>query len=198
MIRTSQKLALSLLMLATCSSIAHAATYEIDPAHSDVLFKVRHLGISTVTGRFDTFSGKISYDPAAVTTSKADATIDINSINTNQKKRDDHLKSCEFFCTTKFAQMQFKTTEVKATSDNKFKITGELSLHGITKSVTLDAEYLGEAKDYSGSTKAGFTATGKLNRKDFGLAWSAVTEAGSIVVGDEVTLELQIQAKKVA
>ena len=178
-------------------SVAHAANYEIDPNHSEVSFKVRHLGISSVTGRFGSFTGTFSYDPKNVAASKAQATIDVTSVDTNQKKRDGHLTGCDFFCAEKFPKLEFVTTSVKPLDGNKFEIVGDLSMHGIKKSVILEAEYQGEAKDPQGTVKAGFSATGKLNRKDFDLKWSAVTEAGNLVVGDEISITLDIQAKKV-
>lgn len=172
---------------------AMAADYTIDPAHSQVLFKVKHLGISSVTGRFDNFEGQFSFDPDNLTASKANATIDVSSINTNQGKRDNHLRSCDFFCQEQFPKMEFATKQVKDLGNGKFQIIGDLQLHGIKREVALDGEFLGTAKGPQGEERAAFVATGALNRKDFGLKWDKLTETGGVMVGDEVTITLEIE-----
>lgn len=189
---------LFLSILFAFGSSAFAANYSIDPAHSQVTFKVRHLGISTVTGRFDKFEGNFSYDSKDVGASTAEATIDLASVNTNDGKRDGHLKDCDFFCVKDFAKMTFKAKKVTAKEGNKFEIVGDLSLKGVTKSVTLQAEFQGEAKDPWGNQRAAFSATGTINRKDFGLTWDKLTETGGILVGSEVTIVLEIEGIKKA
>lgn len=184
------------LAILTTTSQANAADYQIDPAHSVVQFKVRHLGISSVSGSFGDFSGEISYDAKNVAASKTSAAINVASVNTNQAKRDDHLRSCDFFCIEKFAQIKFQSKETKDLGNGKFQVVGELSLHGVSKPVTLDAEFLGEAKGPDGIERAGFSATTTLNRKDFGLSWSKLTETGGVMVGDEIKINLDIEAKK--
>jgi len=177
-------------------SSASAATYTIDPSHSEVSFSVRHLGISKVSGKFDKYEGTIDFDAANVGASKTNVTIQASSINTNQEKRDTHLKACDFFCVEKFGTLTFASKSVKPLSADKFQVVGDLSLHGITKEVTLDVTFNGEAVGPDGNSRAGFSATGDLNRKDFGLTWSKLTEAGGVMVGDEVNLRLEIEATK--
>ena len=192
-----KKLILSLLVSLGVSS-AFAADYTVDAAHSQVMFKVRHLGISSVSGRFDKFEGAFSYDPKAVGSATATATIDIASVNTNDAKRDGHLKDCDFFCAKDFGKMTFKTTKVTPKEGNKFEVIGELSIKGISKTVTLQAEFQGEAKDPWGNQRAAFSATGVINRKDFGLTWDKLTETGGVLVGSEVTIVLEIEGIKKA
>ncbi len=175
---------------------AHAANYKIDAAHSSVGFKVRHLGISTVSGQFGTFEGTVEYDPKNVAASKTEATIDVASVNTNNPKRDGHLKECDFFCIEKFQKMTFKTLSVTPGAGKKFKINGELSLHGVSKPVTLDAEFIGAAPGPDGKERVAFSAVGELNRKDFGLTWDKITEAGGVMVGAEVKISIEIEAVK--
>lgn len=173
-----------------------AANYKIDPDHSSVGFKIKHLAISSVSGRFTEFTGEFAYDPKNVTASKAAATIAIKSISTEAKKRDDHLKSPDFFDETKFPEISFKSTKVQAGAGDAFQVTGDLTIHGVTKSVVLDVTAGGEAKDPWGKERAAFSATTKINRKDFGLTWNKVLETGGLVVGDEVTITLEIEGIK--
>lgn len=172
-----------------------AGSYNIDPAHSKIGFEIPHLVISTVEGRFAQFDGTLDVD-AKLEKSKAKLNIEVASISTENKDRDDHLKSPDFFDVAKNPKMTFVTKKITGTPDN-LKIVGDLTLKGKTKEVTLDAKYLGDVNDAYGNNKVAFTATGKINRKDFGLNWSSVVEAGP-VVGDEVTLILKIQAGKPA
>ncbi len=173
-----------------------AASYKIDPAHTQVLFKVRHLGISSVTGRFEAIEGSLTFDPQNIEASKTAVTLDVSSINTNQEKRDGHLKSCDFFCLEKFPKMTFTSKKVKVLGVGKFQVIGDLTLHGVTKEVLLDAQFNGEAKDPYGNERAGFSASASLNRKDYGLTWDKLTEAGGIMVGSEVTISIDIEAVK--
>lgn len=175
------------------SGSAQAATYTVDSAHSEIVFTVRHLGITKVSGKFGKFEGSFTYDPAKVEASTAEATIDVLSIDTDNQKRDAHLRSCEFFCAERFAQMTFKTKSVTPKGASAFQIVGDLTLHGVTKEITLDATFNGEAAGPDGKPRAGFSATGTLNRKEFGLTWNKLTEAGGVMVGDEVTIRLEIE-----
>ena len=166
----------------------------IDPTHSEVAFKVKHLVISTVTGYFRKFEGAVEsasedFNGASVTFS-----LDVNSIYTNQSDRDQHLKSADFFDTASFPSIAFAGKLVN--QGGEYQLQGDLTLKGITQQVTLDVTYGGTVADPYGQTKAGFEIEGKLNRKDFGLTWSAITEAGSVVVSDQVRLQLSVQLVK--
>ncbi len=168
------------------------ATWNVDPLHSDVHFKVKHLMISTVTGTFG------SYTASAETVSDTDwngakisFTADIDSISTGNEQRDGHLKSGEFFDAENFPKLTFESTSFDGN-----KLTGLLTLRGVSKEVSLDVDFGGSMVDFYGQTKAGFELTGKINRQDFGLTWAAVTEAGGIVVSDEVKLTFNIQMVK--
>lgn len=170
--------------------------WALDPTHSEVTFKVKHLMISTVTGHFKNFNllaETTSDDFNSV--NKIEFTADIDSISTNNEQRDGHLKSADFFDAEKYPQLKFSSTNYKSDGDEG-KINGELTMHGVTKPVTLNVEFGGIVKDPYGQTKAGFTVTGKINRKDFDLSWGAVTETGSIVLSDEVKINAEIQLVK--
>lgn len=186
----------SLLLIAafaTVPVVASAATWNVDQTHSSVVFKVRHL-FSNVQGEFTDFSGTIDYDPENPTAMVWDATVQVASISTNNEKRDGHLKSDDFFNAEKFPTITFKTTKVEK-KDGKLRMTGDFTMRDVTKPVTLDVEFLGAGKHpmREGAQVAGFTATGKVNRDDFGVSWNSVVE-GSSVVGDEVTLNIEIEA----
>jgi len=176
------------------TSVLTAAEYRIDTSHSHVMFKVKHLAISTVTGRFETFSGTFTFDPADIAASKGAVTIDVSSINTDVPDRDKHLKSPDFFDVNQYPNMTFASTGVEKTGDTTFNLTGNLTLHGVTRPVTLHVTYNGMIKDPWGNTRVAFTAEGKLNRKDFGLTWNKVMETGGLVVGDEIRLIIEIEA----
>jgi len=168
-------------------------TYNIDPAHSSVDFEIPHLVISSVEGKFKTFSGTITVDET-FTKSTLNADVDVASIDTSVGDRDKHLKSADFFDAEKNPKMTFKSTAITGKAE-KFKLTGDLTIKGKTKSVTFDGTYKGTVKDAYGNTKAAFVATTTINRQDFGLTWSKAVEAGP-VVGDKLTIELKIQAAK--
>jgi polyisoprenoid-binding protein YceI len=170
-----------------------AGTYQIDTAHSKVGFEIPHLVISSVEGRFSKFDGDIVL-AEKFEKSTVKVNIDINSIETSNGKRDEHLKSADFFDIGKYPQMKFEASEVKGTPE-AFQATGNLTLHGVTKKVTLDGKYLGTVVDMQGNQKAAFSAKTKINRKDFGLTWNKAVEAGP-VVGDDVTIDLRIQAAR--
>lgn len=195
------KIKAALLVLSACALLAtsvFAAEYEIDPTHSTVMFKVRHLGISSVTGKFENFSGRIKYDPKDVSSSSTEATIDVASINTAEKKRDDHLRDPDFFNVAKYPEMKFVSKKVTPDKDGAFQVAGDLTMHGVTLPVVLDVEVGGMAKDMYGNERVAFQATGKLDRRDYGLKWSKLLETGSLVVGNEVTISLEIQGVRKA
>lgn len=175
---------------------SQAAEYAIDPTHSSVAFKVRHLAISSVPGKFGEFKGTFSFDPANIDASKADAQIVAGSVNTGEAKRDNHLKSGEFLDSEKFAAITFKSTKIEKVSDTEFKAIGDLAIHGVTRPVTLNVTYGGSATDPWGKERAAFLATTKINRKDFGLTWNKTLERGGLVVGEEVDITLEIEGVK--
>lgn len=185
-------------LMAAWSTVSLAATWTIDESHSQALFTVKHLMVSNVTGKMTGLKGAVDIDDADVTKSKVDVTIDVNTINTDNNKRDDHLKSPDFFDTKKFPSMKFVSTKVEKAGEG-LKVTGDLTMHGVTKSVVLDVEGPTAAiKDPWGNEKRGVSATTKLSRKDFGLNWNKALEAGGVMVGDDVkvAIELELNAKK--
>lgn len=170
--------------------------WAIDPAHSEVTFKVKHLVISTVTGQFNSFNGSIESDSDKFERASVSLEADISSIDTGNDDRDAHLKSEDFFKADEFQKLAFESTSFKSAGNNEYEVTGDLTIRGTTKTVTLHAVHGGTVKDPYGNTKAGFEVTGSVNRKEFGLEWNVVTEAGNVVVGDKVTLQLDIQLVK--
>jgi polyisoprenoid-binding protein YceI len=173
-------------------------TWKIDPAHSEILFKVKHLMITTVTGYFKSFNLEIETETEDFTTAKRiEFTADIDSIDTNNAQRDAHLKSPDFFNAEEYNQLHFVGTKYEANGDEA-KLHGELTIRGVTKPITLHVEFGGIVVDPYGQTKAGFTVNGKISRKDFNLTWNAVTEAGSVVVGDDIKIHAEVQLVKQA
>ena len=174
--------------------LLHAAPWEFDPAHTGVHFKVRHLMVSSVRGDFEKVSGKIVYDEADVTKSAADITIDAASINTREAKRDEDLRSPNFLDVAKYPTITFKSKRVEKTGNGTLKMTGDLTIHGMTKEVVLNVEGPTPAiKDPLGNRRVGGQATTKINRKDFGLVWNKTLETGGVVVGDEVEITIDVE-----
>jgi polyisoprenoid-binding protein YceI len=174
--------------------IAAASTWTIDPDHSNIGFKVRHLMVSNVKGNFTTFTGTVELDDQDITRSKVTVNIDTNSIDTNVQKRDDHLRSADFLDVAKYPVMTFTSEKIAQNGNDRLAITGDLTLHGVTREVVLDAEALSpESKDPWGNIRRGTTAVTTINRKDFGLIWNAALETGGVVVGDEVAITLEIE-----
>jgi polyisoprenoid-binding protein YceI len=167
--------------------------WKIDPTHSEVGFKVRHMMISTVKGHFEGFDVSVESNSDDFSDAEISVSIDIDSINTKNEDRDNHLKSADFFNAEEFPKMTFRSTSFDGST-----LKGELSIKNITKEVELNVEFNGSAIDPYGQTKAGFEITGEINRQDFDLTWSAVTEAGKIVVGDTVKLTIDAQLVKQA
>jgi len=178
-------------------AFAFASTWAIDPDHSNIGFKVRHLMVSNVKGSFDKHTGTVEINDKDITKSKVEVSIDTNSINTNVQKRDDHLRSADFFNVAKFPTMTFVSKKIAQAGKDKLKVTGDLTLHGVTKEVVLDVEGPSkESKDPWGSLRKGASATTKINRKDFGLVWNKALETGGVAVGDEITITLEIEMIK--
>ncbi|HMH23758.1 MAG TPA: YceI family protein [Puia sp.] len=172
--------------------------WVIDPAHSEIQFKVKHLMITTVTGNFSTFNLELETEGTDFNTASGILfTADIDSVDTNNEQRDGHLKSPDFFHAAEHAQLKFVGTKYE-TRDDEAKLHGDLTIRGITKPITLNVEFGGMVTDPYGQIKAGFTVTGKVSRKEFGLIWSAVTEAGNVVVGDEIKINAEVQVIKQA
>lgn len=169
--------------------------WKIDPMHSEVQFKVKHLVISTVTGTFNSFDANLESEGEDYDGAKASFSLDVNSIDTNVADRDAHLKSDDFFNAEKYPKLTFEGT-LKKVSESQYELAGPLTIRDISKEVKLNVEYGGSMVDGYGQTKAGFEITGKVNRKEFGLKWDMVTEAGGVVVGDEVKLNLNVQMVK--
>lgn len=173
-----------------------AITWKLDPTHSEVQFKVKHLMITTVTGYFKKFDLEVVTETDDFTTaSKIVFTADINSIDTNNEQRDTHLKSADFFNAEEYGQLTFIGKRYQA-NGNEGTLEGDLTIRGITKPVTVTVEYGGTVVDPYGQTKAGFTVSGKISRKEFGLNWNAVTEAGQVVVSDDIRIQCEIQLVK--
>lgn len=169
--------------------------YKIDPAHSSAHFVVRHMMITNVRGGFSGVEGVIEYDPERPSDSSVDVTIDASKINTLDEQRDAHLKNADFLDVAQYPTMTFKSTKVSPNGDGEWKVTGDLTIHGITKEVVLNAEGpTPEGKDPFGNTRIGASATTKIKRSDFGLTWNAALETGGILLGDDLKIELDISA----
>jgi polyisoprenoid-binding protein YceI len=177
--------------------LARADTWQIDPMHTSVEFTVRHMMISNVKGTFEKTSGTVTIDGSDPTTAKIDATIDVASINTRVERRDADLKGPNFLDVAKYPTITFKSTKVEAAGEGKWKVTGDLTLHGVTKPVVLEVEGTGTPiKDPFGNTRAGASATTKINRRDFGISYNKTLDAGGVMVGDEVSITIDVEAIK--
>ncbi|MGB3545114.1 YceI family protein [Rubrivirga sp.] len=170
-----------------------SGTYTIDASHSRMEFKVRHLGISTVSGTFQDVAGTVTVGDG-IGSLQATATIDASTISTDNDDRDDHLRSPDFFDVAQYPEITFQSTELRAGADGDYVLVGDLTMHGVTRPVELDVEYVGTATSPQGVDKVAFTAEGEINRTDWGLTWNAALEAGGVVVSEEVELELDVQA----
>jgi polyisoprenoid-binding protein YceI len=174
------------------------STYKIDPAHSEITFKVKHLMITNVTGSFTKFDATMESAAPDFSDAKISFEADVDSITTHNEQRDGHLKSDDFFAADKFPKLSFVSKSFTKKSDDQYKLTGDLTIRDTTKTINLDVELGGAVTDPYGQQKAGFEINGKINRKDYGLTWGAVTEAGGVVVSDDVRLHLQVQMIKQA
>lgn len=191
------RITLAILLVAAAPFAARADTWQIDPAHTNVEFTVRHMMISNVSGQFEKTSGTIMADANNPTSAVIDATIDAASIDTRVAKRDAHLKSPDFLDVAKYPTITFKSKKVEAAGAGKWKVTGDLTLHGVTKEVVLDID--GPAapiKDPMGNMRAGASATTTISRKGFGLTWNKMMESGGVIVGDEVKITIDVEAVK--
>jgi polyisoprenoid-binding protein YceI len=171
--------------------------YEIDSAHSSLQFSVRHLMVSNVRGTFTGVKGTVLHDAANPSVSGVEATVDVNTINTHDAQRDTHLKSADFFDVAKYPTIIFRSTKVEKKSDDQFAVTGDLTIHGVTKPVILDVTEVSEqAKDPWGNARMGASVKTKLKRSEFGLTWNAALEAGGLMIGDDVKLDFEIELIK--
>lgn len=171
--------------------------WNIDTAHSHAQFKVKHMMISNVKGEFTAVTGSLQYDSENVANSSVQATIDATTINTREPQRDTHLKSADFFDVEKFPTLTFKSTRVSKKGDGELSVAGDLTIHGVTRTVTFDVEdFTAPMKDPWGNTRMGLSATTKINRKDFGLTWNSLLETGGMVVGEDVTITLDVEFVK--
>lgn len=172
--------------------------YQLDPMHSEVSFKVRHLMISTVSGSFSKFNAGFTSDKEDFSDAIINFEAEIDSISTNNSQRDEHLKSADFFDAANHPKLTFSSTAFKHISGNNYELHGNLNMRGTVHPIVLHVEYSGKMTDFYGNEKHGFEINGKINRKEFGLTWDAVTEAGGVVVSDEVKLAVNVQFAKVA
>ena len=174
-----------------------ATNWVLDPSHSEVEFKVKHMMISNVSGKFTKFDATVETEGEDFMTAKATFTADIDSINTGSDQRDGHLKSADFFDAGNFPQLKFVASKYEnVDNDGSYEVYGDLTIHGITRNVKMDAEFGGVIKDPWGNTRAGISINGKINRKDFGLTWHGVTETGSLIVSDDVRVHINLEFVK--
>ena len=189
----SRNIAAAAVISLILSAQAFAARYVIDPVHSDVTFKIRHMMVSKVSGRFGKFSGELNFDEKNPSAWNATANIETSSIDTNNASRDGHLKSADFFDVQKYPAITFRSTGVRNAGGGKAQLNGMLMMHGVERPVILDLE-IGGVMTEKGKTKAGFEASGKLNRKDFGITWNKALDSGGVALGDEVEISIRIEA----
>ena len=175
---------------------ADTAEWTLDGSHSRVGFSVSHLVVSSVSGRFKQVTGKVELDESNLTKSQVEISIKVDSVDTDEPKRDEHLKSPDFFDSKKFPTMAFKSTKITKAGGNKYKLAGDLTIHGVTKPITLDATISEPIKNPWGKMVRGVKLSGKLNRIQYGLKWNKALETGGVVVGEDVTLDIQIELDK--
>jgi polyisoprenoid-binding protein YceI len=177
------------------TATATTTKWAIDPSHSEIQFKVKHLMISTVTGSFKEFGAEVELEGEDLSNANVSFWANTASVDTNSTDRDNHLRSGDFFDSEKFPKLSFKSTRVEGSGDS-WKVTGHLTIKDVTKPVTLNVEWSGVAKDPWGNTKAGLNLSGKIDRKEFGLTWNAALEAGGVLVSDEVRILAEVQLAK--
>lgn len=171
------------------------AQWTIDPAHSEITFKVKHLVVSSVTGQFTRFTGTVQASEPDFSDARIQFEADVNSITTNNEQRDGHLKSPDFFDAANFPDIRFVSTSITRKGEDAYAVAGEMTIRGTTRTMTLDVTYNGTVRGFDGEV-AGFAISGNLNRQDFGLRWNALTETGGVVVSDNVKLDISVELKK--
>ena len=184
---------ISIAVLMTSVLFAQEKNWSLDKAHSNIGFSIAHLVISDVQGNFTDYDVKLTTNKEDFSDASVEVEIQTASINTDNKKRDDHLRSADFFDAEKYPTITFKSKSFEKVADNKFKITGDLTMHGITKEIVLDMVYRGQAKDPWGNTKAGFKATATLDRYEYGLKYNSALETGGLLIGQEVDIHIDLQ-----
>lgn len=177
-------------------AVAEVADWAIDGSHSRVGFSVSHMVVSSVSGRFKQFSGKVELDDANLTKSQVDISVKTESVDTDDAKRDEHLRSPDFFDAKKFPTLDFKSTKITKVGGKKYKLAGDLTIHGVTKPVVLDAEVSDAVKNPWGKLVRSVKLSGKVKRGDFGLKWNKALETGGVLVGDDVSLDVQVEINK--
>ena len=194
MLRRDAVIAFVLVCSWLVPAVASAGTYEIDPAHTSVQFSVRHMMISNVRGEFTKVSGKATGDPATPLATVVEATIDAASVDTRNEKRDEHLRSPDFLDAAKFPTITFKSTKIEAAGDGKWKLAGDLTLHGVTKPVVLDVgNVTPPTKDPWGNARIGAEATTTINRQDFGVSYNKTLDGGGVLVGDQIAITIDVE-----
>ena len=174
------------------------ATWILDPAHTLVEFSVKHMMIASVKGRFTGIEGAVEGDLPDLTAARIEASVDATSVDTHEAQRDQHLRSADFFDVEKFPKLTFQSTKVATAGGDDYRMTGDLTIHGVTRQVVLDVTFEGMGKDPWGNERAGFSAKGTVSRKDFGLVWNAMLETGGVLVGDQVKIAIEAEAIKKA
>lgn len=174
------------------------AKWVLDPTHSGVEFSVRHMMFAKVKGSFNKFDAQIEADPEDLTTASISFTVDTASVDTNNDDRDAHLRSADFFDVENYPQISFTATKIEKSGDDEYKVTGDVTMRGVTRSETFDVSYGGSGKDPWGNEKAGFSVSGSIKRSEYGLTWNAALETGGVLVGDDIKISLEIQAAKQA
>ena len=188
-----RKLLFAAVLVLITASAAQAQTWTIDTSHSGAHFAVRHMMVSTVRGDMGKVAGTVSFDGTNLAAATVDATIDVTGISTRDEKRDAHLKSADFFDVATYPTMTFKSKKVVPNADGSFKLIGDLTMHGVTKEVTLDVEAMRPVVKMANGSRTGTTATAKINRQDFGVMWSRTMDGGGVVVGDEVSVTIDLE-----
>ncbi|MEW6048111.1 MAG: YceI family protein [Bacillota bacterium] len=181
---------------ASSQTAARAATWVFDPAHSIAEFSVRHMMIATVKGRFKKMEGKIVGDPADPSRASVELSIDVNSIDTGEPQRDTHLRSPDFFDAEHHPTLTFRSRRIERVGDDRLRVVGDLTMRGVTKEVPVDVTFDGQGKDPWGNERSAFSAETRVNRKEFGLNWNTLLETGGVLVGDEVRINVHVEAIK--
>jgi len=184
------------LIFATILTFGQSTNWKIDHSHSNVTFEVSHMVVSTVTGKFQEFDGTIKADKDDFSDASVSFTIQAASVNTNNEKRDNHLRDEDFFEVATYPTLEFVGKKMTQKSGNKYTLTGDLTMHGVTKEIELDVRYNGQVKDPWGNTRAGFKVSGTLNRTDYGLTWNNTLEAGGLLVGEDVDIQVNLELIK--